>query len=131
MYEGGCRCGAVRFVARAEPSYLSYCHCTDCRKATGAPVTAFVGFPIAAAGFEGEARRTFRDGRIARSFCSVCGSPLDYRDEALPDEVYVLLGVMDEPERFAPTLHAFESERLPFLKIDDHLPRFARFAVER
>ncbi|WP_313958467.1 GFA family protein [Chelativorans salis] len=118
-------------MADAEPIRSSYCHCSDCRKATGAPVTAFVGFEQDAVVFEGEARRSFRNGRMERSFCGVCGSPLDYRDDGLPGNIYVYLGVMNEPERFAPTLHAFESERLSFLKVDDELPRFDRFSVER
>lgn len=129
--EGGCLCAAVRFAAHAGPIWRSYCHCGDCRRATGAPVAAFVGFPEEMTTFEGEARRSFRAGSIERSFCGRCGSPLTYRDEKLPGEVYVYLGVMNEPERFAPTLHAFESQRLPFLKIDDHLPRFERFSIER
>lgn len=129
--EGGCGCGAVRFTARAEPTWRSYCHCADCRKATGAPVAAFVGFAEEAVTFTGEARHSFRNGPIERSFCGRCGSPLDYRDENLPGEIYVHLGVMDEPERFAPTLHAFESQRLSYLKIDDGLPRFLCFSVKR
>ncbi|WP_274423512.1 GFA family protein [Chelativorans sp. YIM 93263] len=130
-YTGGCRCGAVRFTARAESIWRSYCHCDHCRKATGAPVAAFVGFPAAKVAFEGEAPRSFRAGPVERSFCGGCGSPLDYRDDRLPGEVYFNLGVMDEPERFAPKLHAFESCRLPFLRIDDDLPRFERFSIER
>lgn len=131
MYEGGCRCGAVRLTARADPIWRSYCHCDDCRKATGAPVTVFVGFAREVLAFEGEARCAFRSGSAERGFCGRCGSPLDYRDAELPGQIYVYLGVMDEPERFAPTLHAFESERLPFLHIKDDLPRFERFSVKR
>ena len=40
LHTGGCRCGAVRFEASADPHHVSYCHCKDCRRASGAPVSA-------------------------------------------------------------------------------------------
>jgi hypothetical protein len=43
--EGGCLCGAVRFVATGEPLNVAWCHCESCRKHSGAPVSVFVAFP--------------------------------------------------------------------------------------
>jgi len=43
--EGGCRCGAVAFRARAEPTVVVYCHCRDCRRSSGAPISLWVGYP--------------------------------------------------------------------------------------
>ena len=42
--EGGCMCGAVRFVATGEPIGVAWCHCQSCRKHSGAPVSVFVAF---------------------------------------------------------------------------------------
>lgn len=130
-HTGSCRCAAVRFSASAAPFWRSYCHCRDCRKATGAPVSVFVGWRETECGFTGNARKIRRTGAIERSFCTECGAPLDYRDGRLPGEVYVYLGVLDAPENFPPVLHAFESRRLPFLHIADALPRFDGFSIER
>ena len=44
QFEGGCLCGAVRFVASGEPKGVYWCHCHSCRKHTGAPVAAFVAY---------------------------------------------------------------------------------------
>ena len=113
LHAGRCRCGSVKFAARTEPFWHSYCHCNDCRRATG------------------DTRKVTRLGAVERSFCSECGSPLDYRDDRLPGEIYVYLGVLDSPEDFPPTLHAFDGQRLPFMRIANELPRYNRFSVER
>jgi hypothetical protein len=41
-FEGGCLCGAVRFVATGQPKGVAWCHCESCRKHSGAPVSVFV-----------------------------------------------------------------------------------------
>jgi len=47
LLRGGCRCDAVRFEI-TEVWDAGYCHCNRCRKATGAPVFAFIHVPRAA-----------------------------------------------------------------------------------
>ena len=130
---GGCLCGAVRFRLRDRPDWTSYCHCKDCRRATGAPVVAFVGAATATVSFEGEVEpATHRSSpEVRRSFCRRCGSPIGYRDERLPGMTYFFLGALDEPEAFPPRHHAFESQRLPWLHLDDGLPRRDRFSADR
>jgi hypothetical protein len=44
QFEGGCLCGAVRFVATGQPKGVYWCHCQSCRKHSGAPVSVFVAF---------------------------------------------------------------------------------------
>lgn len=42
-YEGGCRCGAIRYRITGEPLSAGFCHCRMCQRAAGAPVVAWVG----------------------------------------------------------------------------------------
>ena len=44
QFEGGCLCGAVRFVATGQPESVAWCHCQSCRKHSGAPVSVFQAF---------------------------------------------------------------------------------------
>ena len=127
---GGCRCGAVRFSFSGPPFVISYCHCADCRKASGAPVTAFTGVRKAALSVEGTPA-VFRNGAAERAFCATCGTPLWYADARLADDIYLMTGALDNPDDFAPQRHAFESERLSWLHLDDGLPRYDRFSVTR
>ena len=122
-HTGGCRCGAIRFEASAEPFYTSYCHCSDCRRASGAPVAAFVGFRTADFTMSGKAA-TYGQAPIKRSFCSTCGAPLAYTDARISDQIFIMLGAMDKPENYPPRVHGYVGEALPFLHLEDGLPRF-------
>src|SRR6267142_4295768 len=44
QFEGGCLCGAIRFLATGQPKGVAWCHCQSCRKHSGAPVSVFVAF---------------------------------------------------------------------------------------
>lgn len=130
---GGCLCAAVRLRASEPPSWSSYCHCRDCRKASGAPLVVFVGFRSEAVAFEGKsAPSTYASSpRVRRFFCRRCGSPLAYEDARLPGMLYVLIGALDHPERFPPSHHAWSAQRLPWLALDDDLPRHPGFSAQR
>ena len=130
-HQGGCRCGAVRFEASADPHHVSYCHCGDCRRATGSPVTAFVGFNDGEIAFTGKDAKGFENGPVRRGFCGTCGSPLFYVDERLPGKIYFMLGAMDRPAWYKPTVHAYVREQLPFLHMPDGLPRHLKSSVPR
>ncbi len=131
LHAGSCRCGAVRFESSAEPHHVSYCHCGDCRKASGAPVAAFVGFNDEAVTFSGKDPKTFDNGPVTRGFCATCGSPLFYVDARLAGEIYFMLGAMDQPAYFKPTVHAYVREQLPFVHMPDGLPRELKSSVPR
>ena len=128
---GRCRCGRVQWQVSGVPLAVSYCHCSDCRRATGAPLTVFVGYRDEQLRIAGEpAMHSLRDD-VQRLFCSHCGTPIGYRDGALPREFYFYLGVMDAPETFAPECHAFSAEALPGPRISDDLPRYPGVSRDR
>jgi hypothetical protein len=91
-----------------------------------------VGYELAQVAWPKEEPRHFASspGRD-RPFCPHCGSRIGFTDVHLPGRIYFHVGVLDRPERFAPTCHAFDGERLPWLHIDDDLPRYPGVSVPR
>lgn len=120
---GGCFCGAIRWEADSVFD-AGYCHCSVCRRISGAPVYSFVHFK------EGDFRLTkgspkgfATSAHFTRYFCSDCGSQVLGRGRGSP-YVSVGIGVLDEPARVRPTLHQCDADRLPWLTIADDLPRY-------
>ena len=118
-------------MARAAPLSVRACHCGDCRKATGAPYSVFLEFALQTLHWEQEPSGVSCRGVTRRRFCQNCGSPVDYRDDRLPGRTYVLLGMMDEPELFEASDHAFTHEALPDVTIPEGKRRHPAFSVER
>ena len=127
---GSCRCGAVRFASSAAPHFAGYCHCEDCRRATGAPVVAFVGLYRGEVNWTGEAA-TYGAPPVRRLFCNTCGAPLGYSDDRLADRIYLYTAALDRPEDHPPRSHSYAGERIDWLRLADDLPEHERTAVPR
>ncbi|MDX2169469.1 MAG: GNAT family N-acetyltransferase [Deltaproteobacteria bacterium] len=125
--DGGCLCGALRFRVSAAPLAVSHCHCTLCRRASGAPLVTWATVPSAAFGYLQGAPREWRATPSARrSFCTGCGTPLTFQADATPQLLDVTVASFDRPEAVPPTEHVWVSRRLPWLQLDDDLPRRPR-----
>ena len=121
---GQCYCGAVRVEASAAPITVAYCHCTDCRRLSGAPVSAFAAFgpgdliwtPALGAG------RSHAPG-VRRWFCEACGSPLAATYDYLPGQLYVPVGRFDQVDALPPRSHSHAGCQVPWLHLIVDLPR--------
>lgn len=116
QFEGGCLCGAVRFIAIGEPKGVYWCHCQSCRRHTGAPVSVFVAFNREAYKVvKGEITRfDSTPGRTTRGFCARCGSTLTCETVYLPTETHFHVGAFDQAALLRPTRQYFPEERLPW-----------------
>ncbi len=124
-YEGGCLCGAVRYRSAAAPLRGVICHCSMCRKHSGAPILAFVHFPRESFLWLKDEPTRYPSSEFAqRGFCSICGSTLSMHEEVLGDRVQVTVGSLDEPDRVRMDDHVWTKEQISWLKLDDQLPRF-------
>ncbi len=123
--EGGCLCGHLRFRVTASPLDSGYCHCRMCQKNSGAPVVAWVTFPVASFSWTaGQPSLYASSARARREFCAKCGSYLVFRSDDAPSEVSVNTASFDDPSAFAPKKHIFTESRIPWLDIRDELPSY-------
>ncbi len=85
MHKGSCLCGAVEYEVTGPIGDITLCHCTMCRKEHGAPFGAYA--PVRWENFqvvhgENKLKRYRSSADITRTFCSECGSTLQFiRDE--------------------------------------------------
>lgn len=125
--EGGCLCGAVRYRVQGQPLAVNYCHCRQCRRHAGAPVAAFASYKAKNVAWTGDMPRVFASSDIAgRGFCPQCGTPLTWMGRATPDEIDIGVGTFDDASSFTPGYHLWTESALPWLHIDDPLPRYRR-----
>lgn len=125
MIHGGCYCGDVRYEADGIPFHLTNCHCTICRRTTGAPFVAWLTVPRSTFCFVQGAPASFRSSEQAtRRFCRRCGTQLTFEHDDAPDEIDVTTSSLDEPNAFAPEDHTFVSGKLAWVQLADGLPQF-------
>jgi hypothetical protein len=118
IYEGGCLCGDIRFIATgaATPSALKphTCSCTICQRHSGALTVAWVEFPSADIVWTGPGGKPaiWRSSAwSSRAFCKKCGSTIGAIDDK--PVVALVLGVFDKMNRkeLAPQSHSYTTKR--------------------
>ena len=129
MIEGGCHCGAIRYRLEGDPMHHALCHCTDCRRAAGAPMVGWAMFKADALTVtrgEPVVYSSSENGR--RHFCPKCGTGLFYTNEAmLPGVVDVQSSTFDDPGAVPAQAHIQVADRIGWMADVDKLPQFERY----
>ena len=63
--------------------------------------------------------------QVVRTFCGECGTPLTFQEHARRDRLDVAVASLDQPQRLSSTEHVWTSSQLPWLRLEDDLPRHA------
>jgi hypothetical protein len=124
---GSCLCGDIQYQIELPVHGINYCHCRQCRKASG---TAFAtNAAVDADNFtivSGKQRLTgyaSSPGKF-RYFCSRCGSPLYSHSAETPERVYVRIGTLDSgDDQLSPDIHIHVASKAPWYTIRDDLPQ--------
>ena len=108
-FQGGCHCGAVRYVCRAEPETTVFCHCLDCQRTTGGSFATVLYVQKSAVEIEGELHgytvRADSGNLLTRKFCAACGSPVIEEDDGYPAHLFIKAGSLDDPGWLEPKIH--------------------------
>ena len=129
---GRCYCGACTVQSADAPQIVAYCHCSDCRRVTGAAVAAFAAFDRAGLTLsEAVGDPVEHSPGVLRWFCRACGSPLAAVFPYLPDQIYVPVGVLDQADGLTPSVHCHATSALPWVALHDNLPREVDSARDR
>jgi len=131
---GSCLCGSVRFEVELPFRRANHCHCSRCRKHSGAfglthgrvprdAVTVLSGVELVS---------VYRPpGGAVKAFCSHCGSSLF--GGAWPDgpEVSVRFGALDGDPGMQPQYRSFVGSRAVWDEVpDDGLPHYEGHAPQ-
>ena len=123
---GSCLCGELRYAISGRSPGINYCHCRQCRKASG---TAFAtNMAVAAENFEiqsgaGSLKSFESSPGKRRFFCAECGSPIFSQSTRAPDVVYVRVGTVDDDSGLRPDVHIHVASKAPWYEIADDLPQ--------
>ena len=125
MLQGGCFCGRIRYEVTGTPFQETNCHCSICRRTTGAPLVAW--FSVRPAEFRwlsGNPCQFRSSPRATRSFCAHCGTQLTFQGDDYPDEIDVTTCSLDHPETVFPRDHTHVSSKMSWIALSDGLPQF-------
>jgi hypothetical protein len=120
---GGCFCGWVRYEANGTPFHETHCHCSMCRRTTGAPFVTWFSVPRSRfALVRGEPARFKSSAKGERSFCGRCGTQLTFEHQDFPGEIDITTCSLDDPNVLPPKDHTWTRSRLDWIALADKLP---------
>ena len=124
VLQGGCLCGALRYEARERPVDTGYCHCSICRRSTGAPVLAWASVPAPSFAYVRGTPAIYHSSSWGhREFCAQCGTQICYRQTSNAVNVDLNTGSLDDPASCPPEMHIYFADRIAWLDTADTLPR--------
>lgn len=119
-WDGGCRCGAVRFRVSTAPLFTAVCHCTGCQRMTASAYSTTLAVPQD--GFAVTEGETVIGGlhgeRLHHRHCDRCKSWLFTTFEPATGFVNVRATMLDDPSWFTPFIENYASEALPWARVD-------------
>lgn len=119
LMEGGCLCGAVRYQIAAAPLLVANCHCSMCRRQSGAAYLTYAAFPRNSVVFSLNPKIYRSSTEAERGHCGNCGSPLTFIFDAEPGTIWIATGSLDQPDLLPPREDWYAADKLSWVKLAD------------
>jgi hypothetical protein len=121
MHKGSCLCRAVTFELLTEPTMVSHCHCSMCRKGHGAAFATYLTIERQNARLlSGLDNLTIYNSSstIMRKFCRTCGSNVEWSGHPkYPDLISIPLALLDTPFTPAAIKQFFVESQVSWCKL--------------
>lgn len=125
--KGSCQCQAVQYEINPAVMLVGNCHCTICKKITGASFSTIVivaedDFAV----FQGvDQLSTWQvSGLVAKNFCRKCGTPIFNEHKKYLGRRMIYLGSFDDPSFAAPTVNVHCENKLNWVDSIEDLKSF-------
>ena len=122
-YTGACLCGAVRYLLKARPLAVNACHCTDCKKTTGATNVIMLIANSDDFSFTGEVQAYRKRADSGRELdiqrCTVCGTRMFHHNMASKALVFIAAGTLDDTSWVVPASHIWVEKISPDVVIQE------------
>ena len=124
MTRGICFCKKTSWEFDGDPTWSCYCHCDDCRRNCAAPIVAWLGVPASRFRWTGQATKVLNSSPgVERHFCADCGTPMAFVAAHYPGDMQLYAGTLADPSDFKPEFHVNYESKLPWLEMNDDLPK--------
>ena len=123
MIKGSCLCGKIEYELSEQGKFINNCHCSRCRKASGAAFGSFLH--ISKDHFKWlkgkENIQVYKTSEFIRSFCKICGSCIPTILEEY-NHVVVPAGTLDDNPNLSPEINIYTRSKASWYTITDGLP---------
>ncbi len=129
---GSCLCGLVKFEVCLPPIGMNNCHCSRCRKASGAAFGTFLHTTTDYFKWtQGEENINNYIPNVGdpRPFCKVCGSRVPVVNNE-KNHVVIPAGLLNEAPDLIPSVNIYTGSKAKWYSIQDNLPAFEENAPD-
>ena len=122
MLTGGCYCGAIRYEADGTPRDATNCHCSICRRTTGAPFVTW--FSLQSTEFRiVKGLRARRPKKVHDRFAHDAVTQITFEHVDFPNLIDITTSSLDNPDLVPPRDNTRTSSRLGWV-VQDGLPEY-------
>ena len=117
MVEGGCFCGEIRYSFNSGKYYTSDCHCSMCRRISGAAFVSWMAIPNNDFEYtKGKPKELISSSFGKRYFCGDCGTPLVCLLDQDQKNTYITICTLDQPNQYVPKTSIFNEDMLAWIR---------------